>query len=213
VNHHQPQQASEDQETPVMKTGWRMVCLAVLASAWGLTELIGGETVWLTAVALFLLAIARTLVNRPGSSTAIAAVAVLFKSVNTAPFLCHLAGIILLGIAFDLAATLLWREDRKPFPRAALTGVLGSFLSCFLFAASMAWIFKFRTWPDGGLEGIGEYTLSSGGRGALTALAVVPLGLWIGQLMTRQAVGHPRMALRAAVLACLALWVIGPFAG
>jgi len=196
-----------------MKTGWRMVCLAVLASAWGLTELIGGETVLLTAVALFLLAAARALLNRPGSSTAIAAVAVLFKSVNTAPFLCHLAGIILLGVAFDLAATVLWREDRKPFLRAAFTGVLGSYLSCFLFAASMAWVFKFRHWPDGGLEGIGEYTLSSGSRGALTALVAVPLGLWLGRLLARQAVGHPRMALRAAVVACLALWVFGPFAG
>ncbi len=196
-----------------MKTGWLMVCLAVLASAWGLTELIGGETVVLTAVGLLLLAVGRSLVNRPGSSTAIAAVAVLFKSVNTAPFLCHLAGIILLGVAFDLAATLLWREDRKQFLRAALTGVFSSYLSCFLFAASMVWVFKFRSWPEGGLEGIGEYTLSSGSRGALTALVVVPLGLWLGRLLMRQAIGHPRWALRAAVVTCLALWVLGPFAG
>lgn len=213
MNHNESDHGPEDRNPPAMKTGWLLVCLAVLASAWGLTELIGGETVVLTAVGLLLLAVARTLVNRPGSSTAIAAVAVLFKSVNTAPFMCHLAGIMLLGVAFDIAATLLWREDRKPFLRAALTGVLASYLSCFLFASSMVWVFKFRSWPEGGLAGVGEYTLSSGSRGALTALVVVPLGLWFGRLLVRQAVGHPRIALRAAVVTCLALWVLGPFAG
>jgi hypothetical protein len=194
------------------KGGWRMVCLALLASAWGLSELIGGETVWLTAVALLLLAVARALVNRPGSSTAMAATAVLFKSVNTAPFVCHLAGIALLGLAFDITASLLWREDRKAFLGAALTGMISAYLSCFLFATSMVWIVKYKHWAGGGIERIGAYTLSSGSRGALTALVVVPVGLWLGRLLARQAAGHPRTVLRAAVAVCLALWVLGSFA-
>ena len=107
-------------------------------SAWGLSELIGGETLVLTAVALLLLATARTLVNRFGTSIAMAGIAVLFKSVNTAPFFCHLMGIILLGVAFDLAATLLWRDDRRAYIRAAATGAVGAYLSCFFFASSMA---------------------------------------------------------------------------
>jgi hypothetical protein len=183
----------------------------VLASAWGLSELIGGETVILTGVGLLLLAVGRSVFNSPGTSSGMALIAVLFKSVNTSPFLCHLAGILLLGIAFDLMATLLWRDDRKRWLRAALTGVISSYLSCFLFASSMAWIFKFRTWPEGGLPLVGEYTLSSGSRGAATALVVVPLGLWIGRLLVLQAVGHPRLVLRLAVVSCLALWVLGPF--
>lgn len=190
-----------------------MICLFLLASAWGLSELIGGETVVLTAVALLLLATGRALVNRFGSSTAMATIAVLFKSVNTAPFLCHLAGIALLGIAFDLTATLLWRDDRRPFLRAACAGAISAYLSCFLFAASMVWIVKFRNWPDGGFERIGEYTLSSGTRGALTALVVVPVGLWLGRLLVQQAMGHPRAALSTALATCLALWLLGPFAG
>jgi hypothetical protein len=197
----------------VTTTGWKIVCLAVLASAWGLSELIGGETVWLTAVALFLLATGRAVLNRAGTSTAMATVAVLFKSVNTAPFLCHLVGIALLGVAFDLAATLLWRNHRQPYLRAALTGALSAYLSCILFAASMVWIFKYRYWADGGLQRIGEHTLYSGSRGALTALVVVPLGFWLGRLLTRRADGHPQLVLRAAVVICLALWVLGPFAG
>ena len=195
-----------------MTIRWRVFCLFLLASAWGLSELIGGETVWLTAVAVLILAAARTLVNRAGSSTALAAIAVLFKSVNTAPFLCHLVGIALLGIAFDLMASLLWREDRKQYFRAALTGAISAYLSCFLFGISMIWIIKFKHWTGGGLERLGEYMLSSGSRGALTALVVVPVGLWLGRLLVRQAAGHPQTVLRAAVVVCLALWMLGPFA-
>jgi len=208
-SHHEP----EDRKPPVALTGWRVVCLAVLASAWGLSELIGGETVWLTAVALLLLATGRAVVNRFGSSTAMAAVAILFKSVNTAPFLCHLAGIALLGIAFDLTATLLWRTNRKPYLRAAVTGAISAYLSCFLFATAMIWIVEYQHWAGGGLKRLGEYLLNSGSRGALTALVVVPTGLWLGRLLVRQTANHQYWALRATVVLCLALWVLGLFAG
>ena len=209
---NQPPAEFEDPGRPVMKSGWRMVCLVLLASAWGLSELIGGETLLLTGVGLLLLATARALWNRPGSSVAIAAIAVLFKTVNTAPFLCHLMGIALLGVAFDLTATLLWRDDRKAYLRAAFTGALSAYLSCFLFATTMGWIFKYRYWAEGGLARIGEHTLYPGSRGALVAVIVVPLGLWFGRRLARQAEGHPRTALAATVTVCLALWVLGPFA-
>lgn len=195
------------------KPGWRLICLFLLASAWGLSELVGGETVWLTAWALFVLAVARVLVNRVGSSTALAAIAVLFKSVNTAPFLCHLAGIALLGIAFDLMATLLWREDRKAYVRAAITGVSSAYLSCFLFATSMVWIVEYQHWVGGGFERVGEHTLTSGSRGALVGLVAVPLGLGLGRLLVRGAESQPRTILGAAATACLALWVLGPLVG
>ncbi|MCP4572781.1 MAG: hypothetical protein GY838_10555 [bacterium] len=207
------QPENQDSQQPARLTGWRLACLLLLGSAWGLTELVGGETVWLTAAALCGLAVARTLVNRPGSSTAVAAIAVLFKSVNTAPFICHLAGIALLGFAFDLAASLLWRDDRGPYVRAASTGVVGAFLSCLFFAAAMVWIFEYGYWADGGLARVGEHTLYSGGRGALAAVVVVPIGLWLGRRLSRRAAFHPRGALRTAVMACLAVWLLGPWAG
>jgi hypothetical protein len=193
-------------------TGWRVVCLVLLASAWGLSELVGGDTLWLTARAVFLLAAARALVNRPGSSTALAAVAVLFKSVNTAPYLCHLVGIALLGIAFDIAATLLWRKDRRPLLRAGVTGAGSAFLSASLFAATMVWILRYKSWADGGLSRVGEHTFYSGGRGALIALIAAPIGLWLGSLLARQATGHPRTVFYTATAVCLAVWVVGPFA-
>ena len=195
------------------KIGWRLLFLLLLASAWGLAELIGGETVWLTAWALLLLVVARTVINRPGSSTAIALVAVLFKSINTAPFVCHLAGIAILGIAFDLTATLLWRDEEERYVPAILAGVNATFLSCFLFAASMVWIVEYKHWAGGGWEKVGEYTLASGGRGALTALVVVPLGLLIGTQLVRRAKAQPHTMFGAAAAASATLWVLGPFVG
>lgn len=193
---------------------FRPLCLLLLASAWGMGELIGGETVVLTAWALMMLVAARVLVNRPGSSTVLAAIAVLFKSVHTAPFFCHLAGIALLGVAFDLAASLLWRGDRRPtLLRAALAGVVSGPLSCLLFASSMIWVFEQRHWAGGGLERLGEHLLGSGSRGALAGLIAVPLGLWLGRAVARQAEGQPRAALGAAAAACLALWALGPVLG
>ena len=201
----------EDQAAPAATTGWRLICLAVLASAWGLTELIGGETVVLTAVGLLLLATGRAVLNRLGVSTGMAAVAVVFKSVNTAPFLCHLVGIALLGIAFDIAATLLWRDGRRAYIRAALTGGLAAYMSCFLFAVAMIWVFEFRYWAGGGFARLGEHTLYSGSRGALTGLLLVPVGLWSGRRLLRLAAGHPRLILPTTVVACLVIWVVGPF--
>jgi hypothetical protein len=194
-------------------TGWGLVCLILLGSLWGLSELMGGDTIWLTAVALFLLAVARALVNRPGSSTAMAGVAVLFKSVNTAPFFCHLVGIALLGVAFDLAATFLWGKVDRPHLRTILTGVSSAYLSCVLFSVTMVWLIEYQVWAGGGIERIAEYTLASGTRGALTALLVVPAGRWFGHKLGEEARGRPRPALYTTLGACLVLWVLGAFAG
>ncbi|MGD8396639.1 MAG: hypothetical protein PVF43_14315 [Candidatus Eiseniibacteriota bacterium] len=196
-----------------MKFDWRLVCLLLLASAWGMSELLGGETIWLTTRALLLLAVARTLIDRPGSSSAMGGIAVLFKSINTAPFLCHLAGIALLGIAFDVAATLFWRDDARRFLRAALAGASAAYLSSFLFAASMVWIVHFRSWDGGGPGLVAEHTLTSGSLGAVAGLVVVPAGLWVGRHLDRRAAGEPRLALGAAAAGCLVVWIAGALAG
>jgi hypothetical protein len=201
-----------------MKNGWRLVGLLLLASAWGLSETLGGSTLRLVAVALLLLAAARVLVNRPGTSTAMAGVAMAFKLVNAAPFFCHLAGIVLLGVAFDILATLLLggdrllRSDRKTLFLGAVTGATTAYLSCFLFAASMTWLFKYKYWAGGGFDRVTEQTLRSGSVQALAALVVVPAGLWIGSLAARKASRHSRRTLWATAAASLLLWVLGPFA-
>ncbi len=77
----------------------------------------------------------------------------------------------------------------------------------------MVWVAECGGWAGGGLERVGEHVLTSGTRGALTALLVMPLGLWLGRGLMRRAEGRSRVALGATGAACVTLWVIGPFLG
>ena len=82
--------------------------LILFGSLWGINEVVMGEvlsasevphfSVLLTVIAIFMLAIARGIVNKPGSSTVIGVIAVLFKLANAAPFHCHLLGIFMVGV-------------------------------------------------------------------------------------------------------------------
>lgn len=194
-------------------TPWRLACLAGLASLWGMSELLGGPTLRVTATALLLLAIGRAILNLPGSSLAIAGVAVIFRAVNAAPFYCHLAGVALLGAAFDAMATLLLRGEGRMLLRDALAGAASALLSAASFAFAMVYVFRFRSWPQGGFGRVAEHTFYSGGRAALLALLVVPLGLLIGRELSRVAVRHSRPLLAAAAGAGALLWLLGPFIG
>ncbi len=192
---------------------WRLACLAVIASLWGMSELLGGDTLRLVATALVLMAVGRVILNLPGSSIALALVAVLFRSVNAAPFHCHLAGIALLGVSFDVMATLLLRAGQRPMLRGALVGAGSAYLGALLFAAAMVWVFEFRSWPEGGLGRVVEHVSFSGSRAALAGLFAVPLGLWIGRQLAGVAARHPGRMLTATATACVLLWASGPLVG
>jgi len=190
---------------------WQLAGLAVLATLWGLSEMLGGPTLRLTATALVILAVARIVLNVPGTSLALAGIAVLFRSVNAAPHHCHLVGIGLLGAAFDVTATLLIRQSRHPLLRCALTGATAALLSALLFAATMTWVVRFRSWPEGGLERVGEHVLASGGPAAMLGLVLVPAGVLLGHRLTQIATRHPRQMLAATATGCVVLWALGPF--
>jgi len=171
---------------------------------------LGGPTLQLTWIALIILATARLVLNLPGSSIALAGIAVLFRAVNAAPFYCHLAGIALLGVAFDVTATILLRRGRLVLLRCALTGAITPLLSTFLFAASMVWVFRYHSWPAGGLDRVVEHVLRSGGPAALAGLVAIPCGVLLGNGLAGAATRHPRRILAAAATGCAILWAIGP---
>ena len=99
-----------------MKNPTTWIYFLFFGALWGVSEVIAGEAlyrsdaafvpVWLTAWALIVLSAARSFNSDFGSSTAIGAIACLFKLTTTTPFYCHLLGIFLLGLAFDIAVTL-----------------------------------------------------------------------------------------------------------
>jgi hypothetical protein len=202
-----------------MKNYKNWVWLLALGSLWGMSEVWGGEflysngvshpSFWLSAFAVFLVAVSRGMVNAPGSSTAMGAVASAFKLVNASPFFCHLLAIFLLGAAFDIAATLLLRkEDRKPI-RGALAGILGAYGGYASFALLITYVVRYDPWVSGGLPKVIHHVFVAGSLAALAGAVLFPIGWRIGADAGKVTVRKPGWSAAGAVAAVLVLWTLG----
>jgi len=202
-----------------MRNFRHLIWVVFFGSIWGLSEVVAGNTlfnaevpqasVWLSAWALFILAVARGLFNKPGSSTLIGAIAVLFRAVNTAPFFCHLLGIFLLGFAFDLAATLLMKRKDDPFLKRSMAGVFVSYSGYTLFALIITYIIRYEFWVAGGLTKVIAHIFVSGSLLALIAILIVPLGYRVGQKGETIILRYPRWVHGASLLISFLIWTLG----
>jgi hypothetical protein len=202
-----------------MKNGIPWLLLILFGTIWGLNELVGGGAfypdlpnlgaVWLTAFALLVLAAARALVNRPGSSTLIGVVAALYKAVNTEPFFCHLLGIVFVGLAFDAAAWLFLRGREKSGLRACGAGLVAAYLGCALFAVLMTFVVQYEFWAAPGLEKFKHHIFLTGTQTALAGAFLVPLGFWAGLRLKTLLGSRPKWAALAASAGSIALWIAG----
>ena len=197
--------------------------LLLFGSLWGIGEVFAGgvlykdsvpyASVWLTAWALFVLGVGRGVFNKPGSSTVIGAVATVFKLVNAAPFFCHLLGIFILGVAFDIASSLLMKQKRKIYTRSSFSGAAAAYGGYALFALVVTYIVRYKYWTVEGFSKVFHHIFVSGSFAALTAIFVVPLGYWIGINGVAMEKRHPRWTYAGALAALIALWILGRAAG
>jgi len=205
-----------------IKSGRNWLWLLLFGSLWGLVEVGGGEvlyragirqaSVFLTAWALFVLAAARGILNRPGTSSAVGALAALYKLANAAPFYCHLLGIFFLGLVFDVFASLLLRQGRKAgWVRASVSGALSAYTGNALFAVLMTFVVRYKYWVEDGLVKISRHILISGSYAALAACLMVPLGFWVGEGGGAFVLKRPRTAMAGAAALTLAAWTLGRF--
>lgn len=196
--------------------------LIFLGSLWGMTEGILGDflysigafhpSIFLTIIALFILSFGRAYYPKPGSSTLIGAIAVLFRFVNASPYYCHLFAIFLSGLAFDIVASLLSKKvERKVFWRGIM-GSLSAYLGYTLFSLTMTYIIHYPHWVRSGISEILNYIGFRGSLAAIgsffTALSGYSLGKFFkyGELKFK-----PRPALTYGILtiATFFLWIIG----
>ena len=197
--------------------------LLFFGSLWGLSEVMGGgflynndvphASVFLAAWAVFILAVARGIVNRPGSSLVIGAVATLFKLANASPYICHLRGIFMLGAAFDAAASLLGRRGARFSFRNVLTGIAGAYGGYASFALIITYIIRYDTWVQGGWPKVADHIFVGGSMAALLAAALVPLGYILGTNSGRLETRKPSWLYAGTVAAALLFWVLGRFSG
>lgn len=193
----------------------------LFGSIWGMSEVFAGgilyaseissSSIFLAAWALLILAAARGIVNKPGSSTAIGAVATLFRLVNASPYICHLLGIFALGVAFDVAASLLLRKERRSIVWKSLTGVVSAYAGYALFALVITYIIRYEIWAAGGWPKVVNHIFVSGSLAALAGAVLVPLGYLVGVKSGAQAERRSRFAYVVSIAGVAALWVLARF--
>jgi hypothetical protein len=187
-------------------------------SLWGLSEVAGGgamyamdvphASIFLCAWALFILAVARGLVNKSGSSTVIGGIAALFKLINVAPFICHLLGIFILGAAFDVFASLLLKKKTARFVPAALTGAASAYGGYSLFAILITYVIRYSYWVEGGINKVLNHIFFSGSLVALISLFLVPVGLRIGMASENATIDKSRWVYAGTAAAVVFMWII-----
>lgn len=158
----------------------------------------------LAVIAFAILTLARAYVPLPGSSAAVAALAMLFKFLNSPFFACHLLAIFLLGAAYDVAFSLA-RGRRKP-----VIGLAATYVGFAAFALTITYVFRYQYWVAEGWPKILRYVGVTGTIAALCNAVVVPLSDRLGRKLLARALHRTPLrtwVFRTISVVTTALWV------
>ena len=171
-----------------MRKEFKNVVLPVLffGAIWGLSEAVLGGYLYrnsipwapvpLTVIALVILTVAKRVLPFAGAATLVSAFAMLYKFLNLPFFACHLLGILMLGISYDLCFSLLKAKNN------ALKAVLTCVISYAVFAILMTYVFRYEYWVNEGMKKMANYILISGGLSAVFSAVAVPLTIRVMNL-------------------------------
>jgi len=188
--------------------------LAVLlfGGLWGLSEAVLGVILYtndvplasvpLTLIAFVILTLATLYSARPGTATLIAAFAMLYKFLNEPFFACHILGILVLGLSYDLFVNTARIRNRSL--SAALT-VYGSYAG---FALMITYLFRYPHWVEGGFAMVAKHVGISGTLAAVLCAASVPIALGLEQRLKGglPAIMKARLASAASFLLVAGMW-------
>lgn len=193
--------------------------LAVLffGGLWGLSEAVLGDALYradvpyasvpLTAIGFVVMTVAWAYYPQKGTATLIAACAMLYKFLNVPFFACHLLGILLTGICYDLFCSVLRIKSRAFSAAAAI------YLSYAMFALMITYIFRYEHWVQGGLIKVLNHIGIAGSMAALASAVLVPTSFRLSERF-RTTSGNPfRFKLHVVPSSVLAvtivLWIFG----
>ena len=144
-----------------MSLGRKVVFILLIGSLWGVLEVLlwdvwhlkgwSHASVLLAVVALLCLAVGRRVLDKPGTSLAIAAVACSYKFLSVAFFVCQMTGVLTLAASFEIFALLTSRYlGRESTARPYLMGLLTVYPAFFAFAFISTFIACVPYWAEAG---------------------------------------------------------------
>jgi len=184
---------------------------------WGISEAVLGGALYraevpyasapLTVIGLVILTFARVYFPRKGTATLIAACAMLYKFLNAPFFACHLLGIVLLGVCYDLFFGI------APAKNRALSAAATSYLTNGLFALMITYVFRYEYWVQGGLSKFLGHVGIGGSIAALAGAVLVPVSFRLGERLKAR-ITMPfalrfKLAPGSISIATTALWALG----
>jgi len=166
------------------KKEW-ILAMLFFSSVWGVSETaLGGAlyranvphaSVPLSVIGFVVLTFAWVYFPRAGTGTVIAACAMLFKFLNEPFFACHLLGILLMGVSYDLFFGVFKMRSRW------LSALAATYLGYALFALLITYVFAYGPWVEGGIRKVVGHVAIGGSIAALANAVLVPWSFRAGE--------------------------------
>jgi hypothetical protein len=184
---------------------------------WGISEAVLGDALYsanvpyasvpLTVIGFMLMAIAQVCFPQKGTATLIAACAMLYKFLNVPFFACHLLGILLMGLCYDLFFSVLKIKNRS------LSAMAAVYLNYVLFALMITYVFRYESWVQGGFAKILRHVGISGSMVALACAILIPAVFRFGQQIKANFGGSFNLKLQfipgSVLVITIGLWIFG----
>jgi len=184
---------------------------------WGISEAgIGGAlysvniryaSVPLTVIGFVILTFARVYFPQKGTAILIAALAMLYKFLNSPFFACHLLGILIMGVCYDVVFGIFKDKNRS------LCAVAATYLNYVLFALMITYVFRYEHWVQAGFIKVIEHIAIAGTMAAVGSAVFVPLSFRFAQQLKAKFAMPFRLQFQIAAgsvsVVTTALWVFG----
>lgn len=152
---------------------------------WGISEAVLGDVLYrfnvpfasvpLVIIGFVVLTFSRVFFPHKGIAALIALLAMLYKFLNVPFFACHLLGIFITGLFYDLFFSVFKIKNRSLSAAAAV------YLSYTLFALMITYVFRYENWAQGGVPKILQHVLISGSMAAFGCTTLVPVSFDLAQ--------------------------------
>ena len=184
---------------------------------WGISEAVLGNTLYnanipyasvpLTIIGFIIMTMAMVYFPRMGTATLIAAFAMLYKFLNVPFYGCHLLGILMTGMCYDLFFSVI--NIKKP----SISAAAAAYLSYALFGLMITYVFQYEHWVQAGFAGVLRHIAISGSMAALGCAFFVPFCIQLTERFKTKLIQAFNMRLQlvpGGVLAItIGLWVFG----